>query len=64
MAIDVIYICDQTKACADDTKIIKCYPCKHTRDPEHSLNGVCADPWNYPERFEQIGISQYWEKED
>ena len=60
----VIYICDKKKDCADPNKFIPCYPCQHTTDPEHALNGVCEDPWNYPERFELIGLSQYWERDN
>ena len=25
--------------------------CHHTMNPECAANGICADPWNHPERF-------------
>lgn len=67
---EIVYICDG-KACDDKTwatpscKIpddIMCR-CLHTTDPAHAKYGICEDPENHPERFEQLEDGEFWEIE-
>lgn len=69
----VLYICDCRKPCGMG---LGCHQsssavgyCKHTKEPDHALYGVCEDPQNHPERFEAIRdkksgeVIDYFEKE-
>lgn len=64
----VVYICDG-KAC-DRKEFPSCrsdYPgldmCSHTTNPAHAKFGICEDPENHPERFEQLEDGEFWEIE-
>ena len=67
---EIVYICDG-KACdtqtwalpsckADGIDLEKCH---HTTDPAHAKFGICEDPENHPERFEQLEDGEFWEIE-
>ena len=69
----VLYLCDCRKPCAMGNG---CHQsgsafgfCKHTTDPSHALYGACAEPQNYPDRFEAVYdkksgvVIDYFEKE-
>lgn len=69
----VLYLCDCRLPCAMN---VGCHQsgtavgvCRHTTQPEHALNGACADPQNHPERFEPVidnrtgYVVDYFEKE-
>lgn len=67
---EVVYICDG-KACDDKTwALVSCKMqdpnidvCHHTTNPAHAKYGVCKDPENHPERFEQLEDGEFWEIE-
>lgn len=67
---ETVYICDGN-AC-DSKELPSCKStylyrgldmCSHTTDPMHAKFGVCEDPENHPERFEQLEDGEYWEIE-
>lgn len=49
--MDIIYICDKKKDCAEGTGCGA--HCNHTLDTAHALNGACDRPQEHPERFEE-----------
>ncbi|MBR6851296.1 MAG: hypothetical protein IKM88_13775 [Lachnospiraceae bacterium] len=66
----IAYICDFKDKCADRPGCFRhntpnLNTCKHTFDPAHAANGAVLDPWNHPERFTKIDLTDdeqvFWE---
>lgn len=61
----VAYICDQKGGCKSKWPSCKnpefADLCTHTTDPEHAVNGKCANPDKDPDRFEEIRPGVFWE---
>ena len=65
--MQVTYLCDRKQKCKEHCLNDDNYPCRHTLDPEHALNGICKDPQRHPERFWHMTADEvdiYEEKED
>lgn len=61
----VIYLCDgaaegcSRRGCAIASKWFG--DCRHTTNEKNAVNGICREPWKYPERFIEIVPGEWWE---